>query len=169
MANSGSVAPKERINITFKPATGNAQEEKELPLKMMVLGDFNNAPDDRLIIDRKPTDVNKNNFNDVLREHDVKVNFSVENKLSDEGEPNAPEELPISLQIDSIKDFEPDNIAQQVPELKSLMELREALIALKGPLGNVTAFKDAIQQALTDEEARKELLAELGLDNQEGK
>ena len=38
MAKEGSVAPKERINVTFKPATGGAQEELELPLKLMVLG-----------------------------------------------------------------------------------------------------------------------------------
>ncbi len=38
MAKEGSVAPKERINITFRPATGNAQEEQELPLKLLVLG-----------------------------------------------------------------------------------------------------------------------------------
>ena len=31
MAKEGSVAPKERINVTFKPSTGAAQEEIELP------------------------------------------------------------------------------------------------------------------------------------------
>jgi type VI secretion system protein ImpB len=46
--------------------------------------------------------------------------------------------------------------------LRQLLELREALTALKGPLGNVPAFKRAIEAALTDEEARKKLLAELG-------
>jgi type VI secretion system protein ImpB len=47
MAKEGSVAPKERINVTFKPATGNAQEELELPLKLLVLGDFTQRADDR--------------------------------------------------------------------------------------------------------------------------
>jgi len=54
MAKEGSVAPKERINVTFKPSTGGAQEELELPLKLMVLGDFTQRPDDRKIEDRKP-------------------------------------------------------------------------------------------------------------------
>ena len=40
MAKDSSVAPKERINVTFKPATGGAQEEIELPMKVMVVGDF---------------------------------------------------------------------------------------------------------------------------------
>lgn len=43
MAKDGSVAPKERINITFKPAVGSAQEDVELPLKLLVLGIFPSA------------------------------------------------------------------------------------------------------------------------------
>ena len=38
MAKEGSVAPKERITVTFKPATGGAQEEIELPLKLLAIG-----------------------------------------------------------------------------------------------------------------------------------
>ena len=62
MAKEGSVAPKERINVTFKPATGNVQEEQELPLKLMVLGDFTQRADDRKVEDRKPISIDKNNF-----------------------------------------------------------------------------------------------------------
>lgn len=57
MAKEGSVAPKERINVTFKPALGDAQEEIELPLKLMVLGDFTQRADDRKIEDRKPVSI----------------------------------------------------------------------------------------------------------------
>ena len=42
-----SVAPKERINVTFKPATGGAVEEIELPMKVMVMGDFLQRHDPR--------------------------------------------------------------------------------------------------------------------------
>ncbi|HKT99965.1 MAG TPA: type VI secretion system contractile sheath small subunit, partial [Paraburkholderia sp.] len=40
MASDGSVAPKERVNIVYRPATGDAKAEVELPLKLLVLGDF---------------------------------------------------------------------------------------------------------------------------------
>ena len=66
MAKEGSVAPKERINITFKPATGGAQEEIELPLKLMVLGDFTQQVDERKVEDRKPINIDKNNFDEVF-------------------------------------------------------------------------------------------------------
>ena len=46
MAKEGSVAPKERINIKYSPSTGDAQEEVELPLKMMMMGDYTLRADD---------------------------------------------------------------------------------------------------------------------------
>ena len=38
--SQSSVAPKERINIKYVPATGDQQAEVELPLKLLVTGDF---------------------------------------------------------------------------------------------------------------------------------
>jgi len=62
MAKEQSVAPKERVNITYKAATGNAQEEKELPLKVLAIGDYTGRPDDRTLEERKPISIEKDNF-----------------------------------------------------------------------------------------------------------
>ena len=59
MAKEGSVAPKERVNIVYKPATGGAQEEVELPLKMVVMGDFTGRSEDTPIEDREVIDINE--------------------------------------------------------------------------------------------------------------
>ena len=53
MGKEGSVAPKERVNITYKPATGDAQEEIELPLKLLMMGDFTLKADETPLEDRK--------------------------------------------------------------------------------------------------------------------
>jgi len=66
MPKEGSVAPQERVNITYKPATGNAQEEVELPLKMLFLGDYTGRADPRPLEERKPINVDKDNFQQVL-------------------------------------------------------------------------------------------------------
>lgn len=160
MAKEGSVAPKERINVTFKPATGNAQEEIELPLKLMVLGDFTQRADDRKIEDRKPISIDKNNFDEVLGKQELSLTFNVPNRLQDE---EGSEELPVQLRINSMKDFNPAAVVDQVPELKKLMELRDALVALKGPLGNAPAFRKAIESVLSDDDSRDRVLGELGL------
>lgn len=160
MAKEGTVAPKERINIRYKPATGDAREEIELPLKMVVLGDFTMKPDDTPVEDRRMINVDKDNFNEVMASHDLSLDLNVANRL-DEGEGGESEEMAVSLKINTLKDFEPENVAQQVPELKKLLELREALTALKGPLGNMPQFRKAIQGMLEDDTAREKLLAEL--------
>ena len=159
MAKGSSVAPKERVNIRFKPATGDAKEEVELPHKLLVVGDFTQRGDDTPLAERARVDINKDNFNDVMRSQDLTLNLKVANNLAEGKEPG---EMNVSLKVASLKDMEPEVIARAVPELRQLLELREALTALKGPLGNVPAFKRAIEAALTDEEARKKLLAELG-------
>ena len=160
MAKEGSVAPKERINVTFKPATGGAQEEIELPLKLMVLGDFTQRADDRKIEDRKPISIDKNNFDEVLGKQELSLTFAVPNRLQDE---ETDDELPVLLRINSMKDFNPAAVVDQVPELKKLMELRDALVALKGPLGNAPAFRKAIESVLSDDDSRDRVLGELGL------
>lgn len=160
MAKEGTVAPKERINVTFTPDTNGASEEIELPLKLMVLGDFTQREDDRKIEDRKPIAIDKNTFDEVLAKQELNLSFNVPNRLQDEA---AHEDLAVNLQINSMKDFNPASLVDQVPELRKLMELRDALVALKGPLGNAPAFRKAIESVLSDDDSRERVLAELGL------
>lgn len=160
MAQQGSVAPKERVNVVYKPATGDAKEEVELPLKILVMGDFILREDERAVEDRKPINIDKDNFNDVLAGQKLKLKTVVPDTLS--SEPDA--EMTLELDFKSIKDFTPDAIVEKVPELKQLLELREALKAVKGPLGNVPAFKKKLASIIDDEEARAKLLAELNIE-----
>ncbi len=161
MGKEASVAPKERVNVVYRPATGDAQEEVELPLKILVMGDFTQREDDRAVEERQPINVDKNNFDDVLAGQELKLDTFVNNELDDDPE----SQLHVELDFKSIKDFEPDNIIKKVPELKKLFELREALKAVKGPLGNIPDFKKKVNALISDEGARTKLLAELGLDD----
>jgi len=160
MAKESSVAPKERVNIVYRPATGDAKEEVELPLKVLVMGDFTGGPDDRPLEKRETVNIDKDNFEDVLKAQGISLNLTVPNKLS--GKPD--EEMSVKLKVGSMKDFGPEAVAQQVPELKKLQELREALASLKGPLSNVPEFRKKIQDLVKDEDARKKLLKEMGME-----
>jgi len=160
MAKQGSVAPKERVNIVYKPATGGAKEEVELPLKVMVLGDFTLRDDETPVENRKALNVDKDNFDDVLAAQNIRLNTTVQSALSDE--PDA--QLTVDLDFKSMKDFDPDAIVRKMPELKKLVDLRDALRALKGPLGNIPDFRKKIQELVRDEGTRARLLNELGIE-----
>lgn len=160
----GSVAPKERVNITYKPATGDGQEDVELPLKILMLGDFTGRPDDRPVEERTPVNVDKDNFDKVMAAHKLEAAISVSNKLTDGGEGD---DLSMNLSFNTLRDFRPEGIVDQVPQLQELMELRNALTALKGPLvgGNVPEFKKKLVDALRDPDKRARLMQELGIED----
>jgi len=166
MAKESSVAPKERVNIVYKPATGDAKEEVELPLKMLVVGDFTLAEDERMVEERTPVNIDKDNFNDVLKAQGLNLEFAVPKTLAGAEED---EQLPVNLKVESMKDFEPDQIIRQIPEIAKLMELRDALKALKSPLSNVPEFRKKVQGLIQDESSRAALLKELGIEAEEPK
>ena len=113
MPNEGSTSPKERVNIVYRPATGDVQEDVELPLKLMVLGDFTLRKDDTMLEDRKPISVDKDNFDKVMQSQGLSLQLQVPNKLSDD--PDAT--LSADLKFETLKDFGPDALVQMVPEL----------------------------------------------------
>jgi type VI secretion system protein ImpB len=154
-----SVAPKERINIVYRPATAGRKEQVELPLKVMVLGDFTQKQDARDLEDRDPVDVDESNFDEVLASMDVSTHFSVPDKVSgEEGK-----SMEVDLRFEKMSDFEPGHVIESVPELRRMLELREALKALKGPLGNVPEMRRKIQEIIQDDRKSAKLMQELGI------
>lgn len=152
----GSVAPKERINISFKPAGSDKNEEVELPLKILVLGEFEgeDAPDYK---EGETFSVDNNNFDEVMENFGVKLNYRVPNKIVDD--PNAV--MDINIDAKSTKAFAPDNILQNTASLRKVLELKQALIALKGPLGNTPAMRRKIKDIFNNEKRRQALKTEL--------
>lgn len=152
----GSNAPKERINITYKAKTNGRESDVELPLKLMVMSNLTGKADKQPLEERETLQINKTNFNQVMQKLNISSQFSVKNTLG-----TGAEELDINLKITSMKDFSPDSIVKQIPELNKLMQLREALMALKGPMGNIPDFRKSVLAALKDEKIKEKLLLEI--------
>ncbi|MCE1892628.1 type VI secretion system contractile sheath small subunit, partial [Enterobacter hormaechei] len=89
----GSVAPKERINIKYVPNTGDQTAEVELPLNLLVIGDLKGKAEDTPIEERQTVSINKNNFNSVMNEANISLNFHVPNRLEEDSD----EELAVNL------------------------------------------------------------------------
>jgi type VI secretion system protein ImpB len=166
MAKESSVAPKERVNIVYKPATGGAQVEKELPLKLLMLGDYTLRQEETPLEDRKPVNIDKDNFNDVMESQKLSLTLAVPDKLAGEETGEGKRELTVNLNFKSMNDFRPEAVVEQVPELNQLLQLRAALQALKGPLGNIPAFRKKIESLVADVSARENILRELGAEGE---
>ena len=165
--NSGSQPPQERINVTFKrPSTDNAEEE--LPLKLFVVGDFSGKHDNpflkeelKPLEDRERFEVRGDNFDAVMAAQDLKLNLSVRDTDSEDPDTH----IEASLRFESLKDFEPDQIAKNIESTRKKMEIRDALIELKHPLGK-KRFGEKILAILEDPDKARQLVAELGLDEE---
>ena len=165
MAQDQSVAPQERVNITYTPATGDRNAQVELPLKMLFVGDYTGRTDERPLEERKPVNINKDNFQEVLAKHNLAPQFTVADRRTGAKEGA---ELSIKLRISKLSDFTPDEVAKQIPELARLLEARAALAALKAPLANTPAFAKKLAALIGDDATRKLLAAEVTPTKEEG-
>ena len=150
-----------RVHITYQVETGGAMVMKELPFVMGVLGDFTSNPKetDKKLKERDFVEVNMQNFDKVLKEMAPTLSFTAQNKLS--SDPNAGE-IPIDLKFESLSDFAPDRVAQQVEPLKKLLDLRTKLADLRGSLQGNDKLDDILQSTLTDQQKMTQLKSEVG-------
>lgn len=150
-----------RVQITYDVEVGGAIEKKELPFVVGVMGDFTGHPTEPLpkLKDRKFVEVTPDNFDDVLAGMKPHLAFAVENKLSEDA--NAPQ-LKVDLNFRSLEDFEPENVAKQVPPLKELLDLRTRLSDLRGSLQGNDKLEEILRESVSDPAKLDQLKKELG-------
>jgi type VI secretion system protein ImpB len=164
MSQHPSYPPKERVNIVYRSGTDAEAQDAELPLKMLVMGDYHQRPNATPVGERRPVRIDKDNFNAVMAQSDLRLNIEVpRTDITAQGSSAQPT-LQLELQVQSLKDLTPEGICAQVEPLQKLLKLRQALVALKGPLGNVPAFRKGLQALLANPEVRAQLAQQIGLD-----
>lgn len=153
MAKGPSKARESRVNIVISDKLKGGAEP-ELPFRMLVMGDYTLKADKRPVEDRVPVDINKSNFDSVMQSFNLSLDLNVADRLSGTGE------MPVSLKFGTLKDFRPEAIARQVPQLKNLLELRDALKALRPAMGDKGA-QQKLAEAIKDPAVREKILAML--------
>ena len=156
---------KPRVHITYEVETEGAEILRELPFVVGIMGDFSGDPTEALrpLSERKFIQIDRDNFNDVMARMTPGLNIRVANKLADDGS-----EMAVALKFNSIEDFEPGRVAEQVPALKALLETRNKLRDLMSKVDRSEQLENLLEQILKNEGELKSLSGELGLDKQEG-
>lgn len=122
------------------------------------MGDFSNGREQRPLSEREKVDINKNNFNDVLAKFSPAVNLSVKNTLAGDDRKDD-----INLTFKNIRDFEPEQVARNIPQLRVLLAMRNLLRDLKSNLLDNAAFRRELETILKDPALSQELRDELAI------
>jgi type VI secretion system protein ImpB len=156
---------KPRVHITYEVETEGAQIERELPFVVGVMGDFSGDPTQPLrpMAERKFIQIDRDNFNDVMARMTPGVRMKVDNKLADDGT-----QMSVELKLNSMEDFDPAKVAEQVPALKALMETRNKLRDLMSKVDRSEELENLLEQVLKNDDELKSLSSQLGLGKQEG-
>jgi type VI secretion system protein ImpB len=155
----GRVRPP-RVHITYDVEIGDAIEKRDLPFVVGVLADLSGMPDKPLppIAKRKFVDIDRDNFNDVLKKIGPRLAFKVDNRLSEDDT-----KIPVELRFESMDDFAPAAIAQQVTPLRKLLELRNSLANIRSTLIGNEKLESLLQAVVNDQEALQKAGAEAGI------
>ncbi len=149
-----------RVQITYDVQTGDAIEMKELPFVVGIMSDLAGKPERPLppLKERKFVNIDRDNFNTVMDAISPGLSLRVPDRLGDD--PDAL--MNVSLKFNSLDDFSPINVVQQVEPLRQLFEARQRLTDLLAKLDGNDALDDILQQIVSDTDGLNNLKATIG-------
>jgi len=152
---------KPRVHITYEVETEGAMVEKELPFVVGVIGDFSGNPTTPLkpMKDRNFVTIDRDSFDDVMKRMTPGLNLRVENTLKGDGS-----EMPVQLKFNSMDDFSPSQVANQVEPLRKLLETRDRLRDLLAKIDRSEDLENVLEKVLKNTEDLKKLSQELGIE-----
>lgn len=150
-----------RVHITYDVEIGDAIEMKELPFVVGVLADLSGKPDEPLprLRDRKFVDIDRDNFNDVMKGAKPRVAFKVDNKLT-----NDDSKMAVELRFNNMDDFEPEQVVNQVEPLKKLLEVRKQLSDLLAKTDGNDRLNERLQEIINNTELLQQIGQETGME-----
>ncbi len=139
-----------RVQISYEDPY-DSEKMVELPFVMGVLSDLSgNASEvEKPPMDERDfVDVTSSSLDDYMESVAPGVSFHVENKL----DPDSTDRLGVSMHFKSMDDFNPAEVARQVPALNKLLEARQHLANLQRYMSSKPRAQDQIKKLLADPE-----------------
>ena len=153
---------KPRVHITYDVETEGAAVKKELPFVVGVMGDFAGQNTEALkpLKDRRFVQIDRDNFDEVLKRMNPKLSFKVENKLAGDSS-----EFNVDLQFKSMQDFEPAAIVKQVEPLDKLMATRNKLRDLMTKIDRSEELENILERVLNNNQDLQQLAQDLSIED----
>jgi type VI secretion system protein ImpB len=151
---------KPRVHISYEVETGGAAVQKELPFVVGVLGDFSGNPATPLkpLKDRKFTQIDRDNFNEVMATVSPELNLKVDNTIKGDGS-----QMGVGLKFRNLDDFSPGRVVDQVEPLAKLKEVRDKLSDLLSKADRSEDLEEILEKTLKNDEQLKKLGESLGI------
>ena len=150
-----------RVQITYDVEIGGAIELKELPFVVGVLADLIGKPEEPLprLRDRKFVDIDRDNFDAVLKGMKPHLAFRVDNKLMDDDT-----KMAVELRFNKLDDFEPEQVAKQIDPLRKLLEVRQQLSGLLTKMDGNDRLSEQLQEIIGNTELLQQMSKEAGVE-----
>lgn len=155
---------KPRVHITYDLETNGSVVEKEIPFVMGVMGDYSgdNADSKKPLKERKFSQIDRDNFNEIMSKVNPQLRMKVENLLEGDGS-----EMSLNLDFKNMEDFEPHRIVEQLEPLKKLMDTRNKLRDLLTKADRSEELESILEDVLSNTNALSSLSNELGVNKGE--
>ena len=149
-----------RVQITYEVETNGAMEKKELPFVVGVMADLSGQPKQALppMKDRKFVAIDRDNINDVMAKQAPRLAMKVQNRLTDDNT-----KLAVELNFKNMDDFEPARVAEQVPAMKELLDMRHRLTQLMTKMEGNDKLEQLLGDVLGNTEKALALAKEMGV------
>jgi type VI secretion system protein ImpB len=153
-----------RVQITYDVETNGAMQKTELPFVIGVMADLSGQPKDALrpVKERKFVNIDRDNFNDVLQRSAPRLAMKVDNKLTGEGD----SKLAVELNFKTMDDFEPARVAEQVPALNELLQMRQRLTQLMSKMEGNDKLEALLSDVMQNTEKAMSLAKEMGVEGE---
>ncbi|HWG47017.1 MAG TPA: type VI secretion system contractile sheath small subunit [Gemmataceae bacterium] len=150
-----------RVQITYDVETNGAMQKIELPFVVGVLADLSGQPKDapKALKDRKFVPIDRDNFDEVLAKSAPRLAVKVQNRLTGEDT-----KLAVELNFKQMDDFEPAHVAEQVPALKELLDMRQRLTQLLGKMEGNDKLEQLLGDVLNNTEKAVNLAKQMGVE-----
>lgn len=156
---------KPRVHITYDLETNGALEAKELPFVMGVMGDYSgdNADNKKSLKERKFSQIDVDNFNELMGKINPQLKLKVDNTLA-----NDDSQIAVDLDFHSMDDFEPHKLVEQIEPLKQMLDTRNKLRDLLTKADRSENLEKILEDILNNTDALTSLSGELGLNEPTG-